>query len=255
MPSPDHKDAYMEMLGWLVREGWVTQLRTFAWVVVGKEVKVEVERKMRWEEREAANATAVDEAEEGDADELASGNGSAAEKRRHSSQGSTSIWSPRLKPYLVQSSARRTSDSGSFASVSTALRMPLRVKLEPLTVAHTKPGRTHRLSDVSVTSKILFDEKTPDASEIDIEALDFEASVVISPHKANAIESRWLEHVRASLVDPDVREVWPRLLKYFDGEHALEEIAMQEGLKRKVVSPVLAKLTGEGGVLRVVRHW
>lgn len=32
IPSRDHKEAYMNILAWLLRSGWVTQLRSFAWV-------------------------------------------------------------------------------------------------------------------------------------------------------------------------------------------------------------------------------
>lgn len=39
IPSKDHKNAYMEILSWLMRGGWVTQLRTFAWVRVPSHVK------------------------------------------------------------------------------------------------------------------------------------------------------------------------------------------------------------------------
>ncbi|KAF2639773.1 hypothetical protein P280DRAFT_453834 [Massarina eburnea CBS 473.64] len=34
IPTSEHTDAYMEILAWLMRGGWVTQLRTFAWVRV-----------------------------------------------------------------------------------------------------------------------------------------------------------------------------------------------------------------------------
>ena len=34
IPSKDHKAAYLEILAWLLRFGWVTQLRTFAWIRV-----------------------------------------------------------------------------------------------------------------------------------------------------------------------------------------------------------------------------
>ncbi|KAL8957319.1 MAG: hypothetical protein Q9193_005376, partial [Seirophora villosa] len=34
IPSKDHKEAFMNILAWLLRDGWVTQLRTFAWVRV-----------------------------------------------------------------------------------------------------------------------------------------------------------------------------------------------------------------------------
>ncbi|MCJ1273802.1 Nitrogen permease regulator 3 [Puttea exsequens] len=42
-PSRDHKDAYMEILAWLMREGWVTQLRSFAWVRVPAQIKSSVD--------------------------------------------------------------------------------------------------------------------------------------------------------------------------------------------------------------------
>ena len=34
IPSKDYKETYLEILAWLMRSGWVTQLRTFAWVRV-----------------------------------------------------------------------------------------------------------------------------------------------------------------------------------------------------------------------------
>lgn len=44
IPSKDHKETYMEILGWLLRGGWVTQLRTFAWVRVPAHIKDTVTR-------------------------------------------------------------------------------------------------------------------------------------------------------------------------------------------------------------------
>ena len=51
-----------------------------------------------------------------------------------------------------------------------------------------------------------------------------------------------------------MRDLWPVLLKYFDGRHALEIIAAREGLKRKMVFS-LVKALEEGGWLLTVRHW
>lgn len=39
IPSPDHKEIYMLLLAWLMRHGWVTQLRTFAYIRVGSDIK------------------------------------------------------------------------------------------------------------------------------------------------------------------------------------------------------------------------
>ncbi|KAL2043632.1 hypothetical protein N7G274_003939 [Stereocaulon virgatum] len=44
MPSKDHKPAYMDILAWLMRENWVTQLRTFAWVRVPSHIRETVSK-------------------------------------------------------------------------------------------------------------------------------------------------------------------------------------------------------------------
>ncbi|MCJ1433942.1 Nitrogen permease regulator 3 [Xylographa pallens] len=42
IPSKDHKEAYLAILAWLLRGGWVTQLRTFAWVRVPARIQAAV---------------------------------------------------------------------------------------------------------------------------------------------------------------------------------------------------------------------
>jgi nitrogen permease regulator 3-like protein len=51
IPTKDHRDAYMEILAWLMRHGWVTQLRTFGWIQVGPEIKASVAIKVEQERR------------------------------------------------------------------------------------------------------------------------------------------------------------------------------------------------------------
>jgi hypothetical protein len=53
---------------------------------------------------------------------------------------------------------------------------------------------------------------------------------------------------------PSPREMWPVLLKYFDGRYALEEISAREGLKKRKIREVWARLVREG-ILVTVRHW
>ncbi|KAL8785239.1 MAG: hypothetical protein Q9213_003508 [Squamulea squamosa] len=43
IPSKDHKEAFMDLLAWMLRDGWVTQLRTFVWVRVPSHIKEIVE--------------------------------------------------------------------------------------------------------------------------------------------------------------------------------------------------------------------
>ncbi|KAK2589755.1 Nitrogen permease regulator 3 [Conoideocrella luteorostrata] len=53
-PSKPHRPLYLRMLAWLLRGGWVTQLCTFAYVVVWPEILYEVEYEIEAEELAAA---------------------------------------------------------------------------------------------------------------------------------------------------------------------------------------------------------
>ncbi|GAP92394.1 putative upf0171 domain protein [Rosellinia necatrix] len=52
-PSKNHRPTYLQMLAWLMRGGWVTQLCTFAYVVVWPEIQYEVEYELEAEELKA----------------------------------------------------------------------------------------------------------------------------------------------------------------------------------------------------------
>ncbi|MCJ1322109.1 Nitrogen permease regulator 3 [Xylographa vitiligo] len=57
IPSKDHKEAYLSILAWLLRGGWVTQLRTFAWVRVPARIQAAVAAESQQErERESSIA-------------------------------------------------------------------------------------------------------------------------------------------------------------------------------------------------------
>ncbi len=49
-------------------------------------------------------------------------------------------------------------------------------------------------------------------------------------------------------------QTWPLFTKYFNGQHALEKIAVCEGFKRKKAQAFLAGWE-KAGVLIMVRHW
>ncbi|KAL6450112.1 NPR3 Nitrogen permease regulator 3 [Candida maltosa Xu316] len=43
IPSRDHRDRYLQALGWLIKYGYVTQLQTFIWLKISRKVKIKVE--------------------------------------------------------------------------------------------------------------------------------------------------------------------------------------------------------------------
>ncbi|KAI1365611.1 nitrogen permease regulator of amino acid transport activity 3-domain-containing protein [Xylaria arbuscula] len=57
-PSKNHRPTYLQMLAWLMRGGWVTQLCTFAYVVVWPEILYEVEYELEAEELRLLQAEA-----------------------------------------------------------------------------------------------------------------------------------------------------------------------------------------------------
>jgi nitrogen permease regulator 3-like protein len=56
IPSKDHKDRYFMILAWMLRGGWVTQLRTFAVVRVDSSVKTAVKEHTKAERNGTARA-------------------------------------------------------------------------------------------------------------------------------------------------------------------------------------------------------
>ncbi|KAK4914902.1 Nitrogen permease regulator 3 [Elasticomyces elasticus] len=70
--------------------------------------------------------------------------------------------------------------------------------------------------------------------------------LILDPADLTLEQSNVLTNMISSLLDVELRERMPQLLRYFDGKHVLEDIAVQEGLKRAKVEDWLATLQAEG---------
>lgn len=233
IPSKDHKETYSAILAWLLRGGWVTQLRTFAWIKVSPEIKLAVETALRKEEVDRylarGNSTSVVNGEEDTSSDDVS-----------------------------------SSSSSSLASHGSGDATPMPGRLDPRAQLRT----AHKLLDRSTALRL--------------------SSLILSPHRASPLESRWLDEILARFPDQESQETsfggtspgiasgdlqtrskkyWPVFLKYFNGYDALEKIPVRENLKRKQVWQILTRLgfvTGPPGsveldsreqVLVSVKHW
>ncbi|EGD91128.1 hypothetical protein H112_01721 [Trichophyton rubrum D6] len=181
IPSKDHKEAYYDILAWLVRGGWVTQLRTFGWVKVSPEVKMAVQNQPV--------------------------NGHQGHQDEDEEEGLAT-------PVPVSRPTTKTSISTSTASL------------------------------------------------------------ILRPHRASPLESRWLDHIHKSFPlaqeeeeDDDeeeseekeeeeeedvyaaLRRHWPMLTRYFTGLDALQKISVREGLPHRLVWRMLNLLDVNSGVL------
>ncbi|KAE9985665.1 hypothetical protein EG328_007079 [Venturia inaequalis] len=269
MPSPDHKEKYMEILAWLMRGGWVTQLRTFGWIKVKPETKAAVADKMNGEaaESKASHVEGLDTLSDGGSRTRSTSR--QAFLRSPETRAITSDWNGGLSPYF-SGSARPPSDAGSATSSRTAIPS-IMASFSPL---QRPESRTfHRASPLHINqsaspssdelstngSQILItspsDSHNGDQAEMmSIDPADYDSSLIHSPQKANSLLSRYIEHIGAGFTDAELKELWPLLLKYFDGRHALEEIPAREGLKKKRVERIL-KLLSTAGILITVKHW
>ncbi|KAK0949065.1 Nitrogen permease regulator 3 [Friedmanniomyces endolithicus] len=70
--------------------------------------------------------------------------------------------------------------------------------------------------------------------------------LILDPAELTEEEVEALDRIMNSLGDAELRERLPQMLKYFDGEYALEDIAVREGLKRAKVEEWMAMLHMEG---------
>ncbi|KAL8733734.1 MAG: hypothetical protein Q9166_001927, partial [cf. Caloplaca sp. 2 TL-2023] len=182
IPSKDHKEAFMDILAWLLRDGWVTQLRTFVWVRVPSHIKEIVE-----------------------------------------SQGEPD----RSLESSLELPPRKTDEDGRSPKRTLAVRQPPS-PTSSTTSTHTQiPFRTSLRSPTSAPAP----------------------SLIQNPRQASGISSRWLAAISIYILKTqgvEGQKAWNRCLRYFDGKHAIEMIAVQENWKRKRVAEFIAGWEAEG---------
>ncbi|EME87188.1 uncharacterized protein MYCFIDRAFT_84218 [Pseudocercospora fijiensis CIRAD86] len=189
IPSRDHRTAYMDILSYLVRHGFVVQLRTYGWLKISKGVLD------RAKPRELP-LTRTPVAARG-------------------------LLSPRSRA-VDEDAVSVTSDRTAVASPSTI---------------SSRDGK--RLS--SGTQVPVSDESKPKDDFV----------IVLKPTEPSDAEAKLLIALRATFGDGEMKDYFDALLKYFDGEHAFEEIAAREGLKRARVEEWLAELDANDHLMTV----
>ncbi|RYO28783.1 Nitrogen permease regulator 3 [Alternaria arborescens] len=246
IPTAEHRDAYMEILAWLMRGGWVTQLRTFAWVRITPEIKAQVAAEIEREER-------IKKAEEARR-ELMSDNDSVADSllsdkrssllslnsvrtssplrrtRRDADEDmdSSTILSPRLGSTAMSrnSSARTGSDAGSTSSQRTTIALNPSQRAESPTYLGLRDAKPHRPSPLHL--KPASPSPSPSHNSIvsptsPIEKLTlpdpalFTHTTILSPQKASSIEARWLDKIAQTFEETAMISANPSPPKHADG--------------------------------------
>ncbi|KAL8929969.1 MAG: hypothetical protein Q9208_001113 [Pyrenodesmia sp. 3 TL-2023] len=190
IPSKDHKEAFMNILAWLLRDGWVTQLRTFMWVRVPPHIKAVVENQ-----------------------------GDTAERSLESS--------------IEQLPPPRKPTGNETEPKSFKLTIP----------QQPPPPSSPTSSTTSAHTTIPYHYSSPSGPP----------SLITNPRQASGISSRYLSAISIHVLrtqGAEGQKAWNRCLRYFDGKHAVETIAVQEGWKRKRVAELVAGWEAEGLLCR-----
>lgn len=240
IPSSDHKEEYYKILAWLMRDGWVTQLRTFTFVRVDPNVKKAVRERDREEskgvktpnERKSPYFT-------GEERELSTSSGSS---NANGGSFANSVSPFKQRPSLV---SRPSSDGRqSISTDHTSIRGQL---------------PTH---NPKAASLILLPVK---ASLEESKWLDYIGTTM--ENSANGQGAELSSTPSSEHAIAHVEQYWQTFLRYFNGSEALERIPVREGLKRKFVWNMLGKmgLRFDQGVeddkgqnhrnLVTIRHW
>ena len=253
IPTKLHKPPYMEVLAWLMRGGWVTQLRSFAWVRVPASIQALVARESDAEGSDNNDTPTDSVAKHSDIeDEVSSESQSDVETDDDTGGPDRSNPHPprALSPLFASGVASPASQSSARTAiplrmVSSAGSIPLpKLKLpSPHSGRNDHPGQpTSPLSNLHTSLAA---------------ARQYQPKLILDPIKASGLESRWLAAIAREIEaseGKEVKEAWERCLKYLNGEHALEKIPTREGWKRKSVEAWRASWV-RSGVSIEVRGW
>lgn len=241
IPSRDHKPVYYEILAWLLRGGWVTQLRTFGWTKVSPEIKRAVQEMLAREERE-------NEMEEHASPPAVSNTA----RQQHGGSGPSHATN--------DDAGYSSSSSSSLDSAHSGDATPIPGRRTAGAPAPATPGEhTVSKTNTPLTSSLVL---RPDR-----------ASPLESRWLGEILE-RFPESARRHSIDTEdsesdasLKKYWPVFTKYFNGTDALQKVPVREGLNQKLVWRILTHIDAAGygpegaavdpreKVLLTVRHW
>jgi hypothetical protein len=197
--------------------GWVTQLCTFAYVVVWPEILYEVDYEI-------------------EAEELGTAAEDSTESQNRSEDEPPKPESPESPGTRVEtpSTAERAAEMARLERIAQRAHRAAADKA----TAHTRKAVPVATAHPSVNTSPHLAGLTP--------------HIILDAKKATAKESRYLSAIGRRFADDKHKRAWHLMCKYFDGRSALERIALQEDMKRK---EVWSLLTSMNEYLLCVRHW
>jgi nitrogen permease regulator 3-like protein len=219
-PNKVHRPTYLLMLAWLMRGGWVTQLCTFAYVVVWPEILYEVDYQL---EADELKATGEPPAPTGAAGQPSS----SVESSDEQSSGTDTV------PH-VPTMGEQVAEKARLERIADKARTEAAEKA----TAHARKAIPKSTDHPSVNDAPHLAKMTP--------------YIIFDAKKAAGKDSLYLSAIGKRFKDEKVAAFWPAFWKYFNGQYPLERIALQEDVKRKEAWALLMAMSE---YLLCVRHW
>lgn len=227
----------MGMLAWLIRGGWVTQLRTFCWIMVWPEIIYEVEYE-RMNDKVKASKEPPRSSSSG-----SNGNNNSSNSRRPfpaSTSSSTDESGSEKDTKAAQPMSNSPLTSEQIAESARLERIALKAEAENLAFAQAFASRPKP-------------EATAHPSLNNAAHLaNIAPHIIKDPHKIDEKDSLYMDAIGARIEDEKARKNWARFCRYFNGEDALESVALREGMKRKEAWGIIASYQEH---LLICRHW
>ncbi|KAI4151671.1 MAG: hypothetical protein LQ340_003366, partial [Diploschistes diacapsis] len=206
IPNKDHKPAYMGILAWLMRGGWVAQLCTFGWVRVSERIQAavatEVEREKKERERGKGKGTENEKEKEKDLNPAVSSETDDPELAPDDMSSSSSSSLGHLPPMhssIHSLAPSSTASSRSRSSVRTAIPLGSGGLHPPPAVLGGAGGTgVGGLGGTTGAGESLI------SSAAALKA--FRPKLVVHPNKASGLESRYLEMIADEIERAEGRE-------------------------------------------------
>ncbi|KAH7369088.1 nitrogen permease regulator of amino acid transport activity 3-domain-containing protein [Plectosphaerella cucumerina] len=254
-PGKPHRPTYLLMLAWLMRGGWVTQLCSFAYVVVWPEIMYEVDYELEAEElrrsedaalgTSAPSSTTLDSPDE-----------------RHESSDGILIGSATSFGSAEDSNGRRRATSADSRQQKQPQSPQKQPHIPTMNEQVAEQARLERIAEK--TQREATEKAAAHARKVPPTATDRPSTndaphlahltphIILDAKKATGKESLYLSAIGRRFKDEKVRKAWQAFWKYFNGQSALERIALQEDMKRKEAWALLMAMSD---YLICVRHW
>lgn len=218
-PSKNHRPTYLDMLAWLIRGGWVTQLRTFAWILVWPELIYEVDYQLK--------ADAIEKSKKGTKSSSGSSDSPESTDESGPDKNSDNDHTRTLTTEQVAENARlgRLADKAAKQAAEEAAafaQMPV-----PAATDHISRNNAEHLKAIS-------------------------PYIIKDPHKVSHEESLYITAIGKRIKDQKAKDCWQKFIKYFNGYEALEMIALRENMKRKETWGILMQYQEH---ILVCKHW